>query len=68
MSAEENKEVIKRLIEEVYNGDDLDLLDEIVAPEVVNHTDRCCVMFQIKRSARRRSGRPSPALRSCPQV
>lgn len=38
MSAEENKTVIRRLIEEVYNGDDMDLLDEIVAPDVVNHT------------------------------
>jgi len=38
MSKEENKAVIRRLIEEVYNGDDLDLLDELVAPDVVNHT------------------------------
>ncbi len=36
--AEENKAVIRRLVEEVYNRDRLDLLDELVAQDVVNHT------------------------------
>ena len=38
MSAEENKAVVRRLIEEVWNGDDTDAaLDEFVAQDVVNH-------------------------------
>jgi hypothetical protein len=28
VSAEENKAIIQRLVEEVYNGDDLDVADE----------------------------------------
>lgn len=38
MSAEENKVVIRRLFEEVYNGHDFDLLAELVAEDVVNHS------------------------------
>ncbi len=38
MSAEKNKAVILRLFEEVYNGHDLDVLDELVAEDVVNHS------------------------------
>jgi len=38
VSAEENKAVIRRLVEEVYNGNNLDLLDELVAQDVVNHS------------------------------
>ncbi len=38
MSAEENKTVIRRLIEEVYNEDNQDVLDELVAPDVFNHS------------------------------
>ena len=38
MSAEENKAIIRRLFEEVYNGGNMDILDEIVAPGVFNHT------------------------------
>ena len=37
MSAEENKAVIRRLIEEVYNAGNLDVVDRLVAPEVFNH-------------------------------
>lgn len=37
MSAEENKAIIHRLVEEVYNGDDLDVADELVAHDVYNH-------------------------------
>ena len=38
MSAEENKAVIRRLFEEVYNGQNFDALDELVAEDVVNHS------------------------------
>ena len=37
MSAEENKAVIRRLFEEVYNSHNFDLLEELVAEDVVNH-------------------------------
>ena len=37
VSAEENKAVIRRLVEEVYNQNDLDVLDELVSQDVVNH-------------------------------
>ena len=37
MSAEENKAVVRRLFEEVYNGQYLDVLGELVAEDVVNH-------------------------------
>ena len=38
MSTEKNKAVVRRLFEEVYNGQDLDVLDELVAEDVVNHS------------------------------
>ena len=38
MSAEEHKAVIRRLIEEVYNEDNQDVLDALVAPDVFNHS------------------------------
>ena len=38
MSAEANKAVIRRLFEEVYNGQNFDALDELVAEDVVNHS------------------------------
>ena len=38
MPAEENKAVIRRLFDEVYNGQNLDVLDELVAEDVVNHS------------------------------
>jgi predicted ester cyclase len=37
MSAEENKAVIRRLIEEVYNEGNLDVVDELVAPDLFDH-------------------------------
>ena len=37
MSLEENKAVVRRLIEEVYNEDNLEVVDELVAPDVFNH-------------------------------
>ena len=37
MSAEENKAFIQHLIDEVYNQGNLDVVDELVAPEVYNH-------------------------------
>jgi steroid delta-isomerase-like uncharacterized protein len=35
--AENNKAVVRRLIGEVYNEDDLDAVDELVAPDILNH-------------------------------
>jgi steroid delta-isomerase-like uncharacterized protein len=37
VSAEENKAVVRRLIEEGYNEGNLDVVDELVAPDVFNH-------------------------------
>ncbi len=37
MSSEENKAVVRRLYEEVFNGGNLDLADDLVAPDGVNH-------------------------------
>ena len=37
MSLEENKAVVRRLIVEVYNEDNLAVVDELVAPDVFNH-------------------------------
>ncbi len=38
MSAEENKAVVRRFFDEVVNGQNLDVLDELVAEDVVNHS------------------------------
>ncbi len=38
MHAEENKAVIRRLFDEVYNGQNLDVLEELVAQDVFNHS------------------------------
>ena len=38
MSAEENKAVIRRLFDEVYNAQNLEVLDELVADDVINHS------------------------------
>ena len=37
VSVEENKAVIRRLFDEVYNDQNLDVLGELVAEDVVNH-------------------------------
>ena len=37
MSLAENKAVVRRLIEEVYNEDNLDAVDELMAPDIFNH-------------------------------
>lgn len=37
ISAEENKAVVLRYIEEVWNGHDLDAIDGLVSPEYTNH-------------------------------
>ena len=37
MSAEENKAVVRRLIEKVYNEGNLDVVDELMAPDVFDH-------------------------------
>jgi predicted ester cyclase len=36
--AEEIKAVIRRLVDEVYNDNDLDVLDELVAQDIINHS------------------------------
>jgi steroid delta-isomerase-like uncharacterized protein len=37
VSAEDNKAIIRRLIEEVYNEGNLDVVNELVAPDVFDH-------------------------------
>ena len=37
MSAEYNKAVIRRLIMEVYNDSNLDVVDELLAPDIFDH-------------------------------
>jgi steroid delta-isomerase-like uncharacterized protein len=38
MTAETNKATIRRIVEEIQNGDNLALIDELLAPNFVNHT------------------------------
>ena len=38
MSVEENRAVMKRYFDEVWNSGDLSVLDEIIDPEFVNHS------------------------------
>jgi hypothetical protein len=35
---EQNKAIIRRVVVEVYNGDDLDVLEELLTPDFVNHS------------------------------
>jgi predicted ester cyclase len=37
VSAEENKTLIRKLVDEVYNEGNLDVVDKLVAPDVFNH-------------------------------
>jgi steroid delta-isomerase-like uncharacterized protein len=37
MSLEENKTILRRMVEEVICGGNLDLMDELVTPDFVNH-------------------------------
>jgi predicted ester cyclase len=37
VSAEDNKDVIRRLIKEVYNDSNLDVVDELVAADIFDH-------------------------------
>jgi len=37
VSVEENKAIIRRLVEEVYNGGNLDVVDELMAPHIFDH-------------------------------
>jgi steroid delta-isomerase-like uncharacterized protein len=38
MTAETNKAIIRRIVEEIQNGGNLALIDELLAPNFVNHT------------------------------
>jgi steroid delta-isomerase-like uncharacterized protein len=38
MSAEDNKALIRRFVDEVQSGGNIDLVDEICSPEFVNHS------------------------------
>ena len=38
MSAEDNKALVRRFVEEVQSGGNTDLIDEICSPEFVNHS------------------------------
>ncbi len=38
MSVEENKAVIRRLFDEVFNGQNFDMFEELVAQDIVNHS------------------------------
>jgi steroid delta-isomerase-like uncharacterized protein len=38
MTAETNKATIRRMVEEIQNGDNLALIDELLTPTFVNHT------------------------------
>src|SRR3954447_9715625 len=38
MSVEENKAVVRRYLEEIINGANYDIADEIIAPDYINHT------------------------------
>ena len=37
MSAEENKALARRVIEELFNNGNFDLADELIAPDYVDH-------------------------------
>ena len=37
MGIDKNKETLRRLIEEVYNNDNLDLIPELVSPDFISH-------------------------------
>lgn len=38
MSAEENKAVVQRLVEEAMDGSNISLIDELVAPDFITHS------------------------------
>lgn len=44
--SETNKAVVRRLVEEVMNAGDLDLIDELYAPEVANAVRRWIAPFR----------------------
>jgi hypothetical protein len=39
VSAEENKAVVRRFIEEVWNEHNQSIIDEVVAPDYLNHAE-----------------------------
>ena len=38
MSVEENKAIVRRFVEEVQSGGNIDAIDELCSPEFINHT------------------------------
>ena len=38
MSVEQNRAIIRRLVEEVYNNNNLDVLDELLAQDFIDHS------------------------------
>ena len=38
MSAEENKTIVRRFVDEVQSGGNIDAIDELCSPEFVNHS------------------------------
>ncbi len=38
MSVEENRAIVRRFVEEVQSGGDIDAIDELCSPEFINHT------------------------------
>jgi ketosteroid isomerase-like protein len=38
MSAEENKALVRRFVDEVQSAGDIDLIDGLCSPEIVNHS------------------------------
>jgi predicted ester cyclase len=46
MVTEANKAVVHRLVDEVFNGGDLDVLDELYAPELAEATRRWIAPFR----------------------
>lgn len=55
MSAEENKALSRRVIEEMFNDGNLDVADELLAPDYVDHDPSS--PEQIRRSEKRRARR-----------
>jgi hypothetical protein len=49
MSTEAHKAIVMQLYEEVFNKGDLDLVDTLISPKVVNHDPQLPPVFQTVR-------------------